>query len=234
MINSKRNISLVRIFLGCLFYTIMCSHSGRTDSKGGHYNRSTGEYHYHNGVSKYNRGHNDENSGIEFLVFGGAIGILILVLSIKSKIDERNNEKKRLEKLEYEKERKSILDLTLKKYEPNYNLLLPLPDYIRLGELGLCKFCRGYITKEQHHIKFLARTNYHSVCISCAKKNNSLGFKQPIEKFKYELEFAHNYTVLLELLIKKSNQFTQDKDLRPNEHELKDAFLKGLKSRINK
>lgn len=25
------------------------AHSGRTDSKGGHYNRRTGEYHYHNG-----------------------------------------------------------------------------------------------------------------------------------------------------------------------------------------
>ena len=25
------------------------SHSGRTDSQGGHYNRKTGEYHFHNG-----------------------------------------------------------------------------------------------------------------------------------------------------------------------------------------
>jgi len=27
---------------------IVSSHSGRTDSSGGHYNRSTGDYHYHN------------------------------------------------------------------------------------------------------------------------------------------------------------------------------------------
>lgn len=29
------------------------SHPGRTDSKGGHYNRSTGEYHYHHGMSAH-------------------------------------------------------------------------------------------------------------------------------------------------------------------------------------
>lgn len=27
----------------------VCAHSGRTDANGGHYNRSTGEYHYHHG-----------------------------------------------------------------------------------------------------------------------------------------------------------------------------------------
>lgn len=32
-----------------IFLTIGFTHSGRTDSNGGHYNRSTGEYHYHNG-----------------------------------------------------------------------------------------------------------------------------------------------------------------------------------------
>ena len=32
-----------------LFTFTVYSHPGRTDSNGGHYNRSTGEYHYHNG-----------------------------------------------------------------------------------------------------------------------------------------------------------------------------------------
>lgn len=32
-----------------LFATVVGAHSGRTDSSGGHYNRSTGEYHYHHG-----------------------------------------------------------------------------------------------------------------------------------------------------------------------------------------
>lgn len=28
---------------------MLCAHPGRTDGSGGHYNRKTGEYHYHNG-----------------------------------------------------------------------------------------------------------------------------------------------------------------------------------------
>lgn len=38
------------LILFCIFLiTISFAHSGRTDSKGGHYDRSTGEYHYHHG-----------------------------------------------------------------------------------------------------------------------------------------------------------------------------------------
>lgn len=33
---------------GVLFYDLAHTHSGRTDANGGHYNRKTGEYHYHN------------------------------------------------------------------------------------------------------------------------------------------------------------------------------------------
>ena len=33
---------------GMLFYNSADTHSGRTDANGGHYNRKTGEYHYHN------------------------------------------------------------------------------------------------------------------------------------------------------------------------------------------
>ena len=33
---------------GMLFYDLAYTHSGRTDANGGHYNRKTGEYHYHN------------------------------------------------------------------------------------------------------------------------------------------------------------------------------------------
>ena len=38
------------IILLCVILALCASaHSGRTDSKGGHYNRRTGEYHYHHG-----------------------------------------------------------------------------------------------------------------------------------------------------------------------------------------
>lgn len=47
----KKIISLLIIFIG--LFTISFAHSGRTDSSGGHYNRSTGEYHYHHGYSAH-------------------------------------------------------------------------------------------------------------------------------------------------------------------------------------
>lgn len=49
--------NMKRILSSLLIILMMCSltlaHSGRTDSKGGHYNRSTGEYHYHHGYSAH-------------------------------------------------------------------------------------------------------------------------------------------------------------------------------------
>ncbi len=36
------------LFLIVFFVSYSNAHSGRTDSSGGHYNRKTGEYHYHN------------------------------------------------------------------------------------------------------------------------------------------------------------------------------------------
>ncbi len=51
----------VRVVAGvCAFMVLACpafAHSGRTDSKGGHYDRSTGEYHYHHGY----KAHQHEN-----------------------------------------------------------------------------------------------------------------------------------------------------------------------------
>ncbi len=49
------NRRIARFFSFCLALCIACApvvsfaHSGRTDASGGHYNRSTGEYHYHHG-----------------------------------------------------------------------------------------------------------------------------------------------------------------------------------------
>ena len=43
--------------LTLLFFLLSCfpalAHPGRTDSSGGHYDRSTGEYHYHHGYSAH-------------------------------------------------------------------------------------------------------------------------------------------------------------------------------------
>ena len=41
------------IIITTAIITTVLPHSGRSDSNGGHYNRSTGEYHYHNGGYDY-------------------------------------------------------------------------------------------------------------------------------------------------------------------------------------
>ena len=46
----KKSTIFLLISLLCLFFTLSATaHSGRTDSKGGHYDHSTGDYHYHHG-----------------------------------------------------------------------------------------------------------------------------------------------------------------------------------------
>lgn len=37
----------------CLFIIVASAHSGKTDSYGGHYDNSSGEYHYHHGYSAH-------------------------------------------------------------------------------------------------------------------------------------------------------------------------------------
>ena len=50
----KKLILLFTIIILCLLSTLcVTAHSGRTDSKGGHYNRATGEYHYHHGYPEH-------------------------------------------------------------------------------------------------------------------------------------------------------------------------------------
>ncbi len=47
----KYLLLLLSAVLFLSFVLSVSAHPGRTDSKGGHYNRKTGEYHYHNGSS---------------------------------------------------------------------------------------------------------------------------------------------------------------------------------------
>ena len=50
--SNVRRIALL-ILVPVLLCSAALSHSGRTDSKGGHWNRSTGEYHYHHGYGPH-------------------------------------------------------------------------------------------------------------------------------------------------------------------------------------
>ena len=45
----KRKIVLIIMSIMLLINTFSLAHSGRTDAYGGHYNHSTGTYHYHSG-----------------------------------------------------------------------------------------------------------------------------------------------------------------------------------------
>lgn len=55
------------LFLGLLVTTENFAHSGRTDSNGGHYDRSTGIYHYHNGgTTQYSDDEEIQDTEINF------------------------------------------------------------------------------------------------------------------------------------------------------------------------
>jgi Na+/melibiose symporter-like transporter len=56
----KKYLKLVVVLPLLLISIIAFAHPGRTDANGGHYNHSTGEYHYHNGNST------GSNTGLNF------------------------------------------------------------------------------------------------------------------------------------------------------------------------
>lgn len=56
----KRKYTILAAVLAIVLVLPGSAHSGRTDSKGGHYNRSTGEYHYHHGYPEHQ--HNKDGS----------------------------------------------------------------------------------------------------------------------------------------------------------------------------
>lgn len=50
----KKFTALLLLIITILFITLpIYAHSGKTDSQGGHFNHSTGEYHYHHGYSAH-------------------------------------------------------------------------------------------------------------------------------------------------------------------------------------
>jgi len=65
---AQKLILSIILFLSLTLYSY--GHSGRTDSNGGHYNRSTGEYHDHNG-----------SSGTGWVIFAGVVIVIVLANS---------------------------------------------------------------------------------------------------------------------------------------------------------
>lgn len=50
---SKSALACIVALALALIPTVVLAHPGRTDSSGGHYNRRTGEYHYHHGYPEH-------------------------------------------------------------------------------------------------------------------------------------------------------------------------------------
>ena len=77
MIPSKNYAGILRLFIKrcsmvflavCVLFGlnfIVAAHSGRTDEAGGHYDRSTGEYHYHHGYSEHQHYDMDEDGIVD-------------------------------------------------------------------------------------------------------------------------------------------------------------------------
>ena len=89
----------------CLFFLVLLisfnfsififAHSGRTDSKGGHYDHSTGEYHYHDGLYagqeqsssiSDNSQQTNSNSMTFFVLFFIVFFILVLLFIVSTKV----------------------------------------------------------------------------------------------------------------------------------------------------
>ena len=69
MKNKFLKTSFIILLLVFQFIVIVNAHPGRTDSNGGHYDRSTGEYHYHDGESAgKNKSSNNETYTYENFV----------------------------------------------------------------------------------------------------------------------------------------------------------------------
>ena len=69
---------IIFLFMAVLFVfiSVAYAHSGRTDSSGGHYNRQTGEYHYHHDYSAHN--HEDGICPVDFIKKAGTDGVVYI------------------------------------------------------------------------------------------------------------------------------------------------------------
>ena len=83
----KAKISIISFML---FAFVLFGHSGNTDSKGGHYNRKTGKYHYHHGMPA----HSHPFGICSNLIYYGVAGIGALGFMLWINKEDKNNHKK--------------------------------------------------------------------------------------------------------------------------------------------
>jgi uncharacterized membrane protein len=157
----NKNTVLSIIFLLIMsFVNNTQGHSGRTDSSGGHYNRTTGSYHYHS------RGLDNHTDRTFFYIIIGIILIPILIFlldKIKDAKQRKRNEQERKERFDKEKQiYKELYD------NKNISEFVKVPDGTIIKEDGLpydgdisefCKFGNLYTRyhssgSKVYHVKF--------------------------------------------------------------------------------
>lgn len=75
----KKKVLISSLVLICIIAVSVFAHSGNTDSNGGHYNRTTGKYHYHHGerAHQHKDGKCPYDKDYNIFVIGGIIVSLI-------------------------------------------------------------------------------------------------------------------------------------------------------------
>lgn len=120
--NKRCILSILSICIVCVLFTnISFAHPGRTDSSGGHYDRSTGEYHYHHGYSAHQHKNgvcpyetdtdNDSEEDNVYVVNKDSGGSNVKIENLEKELKIKENSIEELEnKLQKEKQKNEELE----------------------------------------------------------------------------------------------------------------------------
>lgn len=159
----------------CSLAVISFAHSGRTDGSGGHYNHSTGEYHYHHGHPahqhidgecpyKLRQERSKTFTNIVIFVVIGAVIFIFVKYAINSHKEKKKKEEcERLAALKYNEEKR----IAVEKYEgKSIKDFVDIPTGSMIGDDGLprnigCSSEDRYWGKEYTFYVAYNGTKYH-------------------------------------------------------------------------
>lgn len=167
------------------------------------------------------------------LVFG-AISIVNYIDISKRQIKKEINRFEEIEKQKRKEEKSKLLEDILGAINFDFEELLRIPSRITLNKGFKCKLCEKNIGHYECHIEFKARTNFHHVCIDCAKKYRYIGISQPITDFVNELAYMEMYKTKMNEFIKVFLQISSSGKYIFEEYELKTIFIKELMAAITR
>lgn len=223
------------------------------------YYRSDGTYvrPYHRrppGSVKHDAPYKDKQTAMASLfiicIMGGGFSIFIYVCMSKSEIEKQREiiekienkirqEKKQklINKIEAEnkirqEKRQEFINRFVEKMKSIFYKLSTIPSNLEIGKWSKCKFCKKYISSNEFYISFKAVSNFHSVCINCAKNRDSLGRNQPKSNFLDEIKYVENYNIMLNKFIKAFNKENEINEFTFSNNELKKIFDSTLKKYI--